>query len=117
MAAGVYNLLIQQGATFVKKLRWTDSAGTPKDLTGWKAKLHIRYNTEDVDPPIINLTTENGGLTLNSYGTVIIKISETVTKGITWDDAVYDLFVIQPSGQTDKLLQGTVQVALAVTRW
>jgi len=43
MAAGKYNLLIEQGATYQVEIQYKDSAGVAVDLTGYSGKLHTRY--------------------------------------------------------------------------
>ena len=42
MAAGRYNLLIEQGSTFQIELQYKDSNGVAVDLTGYSGKLQIR---------------------------------------------------------------------------
>jgi len=42
MAAGKYNLLIEQGATYQVEIQYKDSNGVAVDLTGYSGKLQIR---------------------------------------------------------------------------
>lgn len=90
-------LTIYQGATFRKRLRWTDKAtGAPIDLTGCTARMQVRA---EVDSPTVqlNLTTENGGITLGgTSGTVDLLSAETDTAAMQWDGGVWDLEIVHP---------------------
>lgn len=117
MSAGKLKLLIEQGATFRKLLTW--KAGTPAvpvDLNGCTARMQIRASIEDA-APLITLTTENGGITLDGYdGTIELYISDTDTADIAWTSGVYDLEVVLVNGDVRRLLYGTVAVTPEVTR-
>ena len=52
MAAGIYNLSIEQGATFDLEIRYKDANGDPVDLTGYSGRLQIRQSTDSATPYI-----------------------------------------------------------------
>lgn len=55
--------------------------GSPADLTGWKARLQARSGPDDV-VPVIDVTTDNGGIVLGgTAGTVNIIVAAETTRG------------------------------------
>lgn len=110
---------IYQGATFRKRLTWKAPSGTPIDLTGCTARMQVRSEVES-DVVLLNLTTENGGITLGgSAGTVDLYLGAVATAAITWDGGVFDLEIIHPGAQPDdvtRIAQGSISVSPEVTR-
>lgn len=111
---------IYQGATFRKRLRWSDKAtGTPIDLTGCTARMQVRAETS-APAVLLDLTTENGGITLGgAAGTIDLYVGATATAAINWDGGVFDLEIIHPGALPDdvtRIAQGTVSVSPEVTR-
>jgi len=69
MAAGTLNIVIEQGATFQKKLTWADdidfpASGNPIDITGYTARMQLREEKDSPDPAILELTDGNGRITI-----------------------------------------------------
>lgn len=116
MTASKLNLSIEQGATFRTTITWqTGSPLAPVNLTGASAELQIRA---DYGQPLLKqLDTTNGGITLGgAAGTIALYISATDTLAMTFDRAIYDLFITLPNGgDATKLVMGNVTVAQAVT--
>ena len=110
-------LTIYQGSTF----RWhaTFKNGAPAvatDLTGYKARMQMRSEI-DASAFLMELTTENGGITLGgALGTIDLFISDTATALITWTEAVYDIELIAPNTDVTRKIYGAVSVSLEVTR-
>lgn len=108
---------IYQGATFPKRLRWSDKVtGTPIDLTGCRARMQVRA---EIGSPtvLLELTTENGGITLGgAAGTIDLYAGATATAAFTWEGGVFDLEIVHPGGDVTRLAQGTVSVSPEVTR-
>lgn len=116
MAAASYDLLIEQGATFIKDLVWKDSTGTAIDVTGYTARMQIRRNKSAVDV-LLTATTENGYITMGTTdGAIDIEIPDTVTAALTATRGMYDLEVISPGGVVTRLIEGTVEISREVTR-
>lgn len=119
---GIYNLCINQGATFTKVFTWL--AGTccgqgtagaqpqPVDLTGYTAAMQIRAY------PLSStiLFDASGDLVLGgTAGTITLSIAASVTETFTWWNGVYDLLLTSPAGVVTRLLQGSVTVSPGVT--
>ena len=125
MAAGKYNLLIEQGATYQVEIQYKDSAGVAVDLTGYSGKLQIRPS---IGSPIAyiclssSLQPDGTGLNFSgSYGStpptsgsIGIYISAISSSLLTFDTGVYDL-EISSGSFTTRLLQGNVQLSKEVT--
>lgn len=104
--------------------------GELENLTGCTARMMIRENWEDTSANI-ELTTENGGITLGGVeGTidVLITLEQMLTSfpvpaiadapagtKIPFAVYVYDLQIIYPSGDTKVFLRGTFTVFAGVT--
>ncbi len=116
MAAGVYNITIEQGATF--RLRLTlRSDSTPIPLTNHIGRMHIRHKVSSTDI-LYALTTSNGGMTLGGVaGTVDLFISDEDTAAFAFRQGVYDLELEDTTtGDVVRVLQGAVVVSPEVTR-
>ena len=114
MTPGKYNLVCPQGATFSKQLTWAID-GDPVDLTSYTARMQVREKYTSTTA-ILNLTTENGGITLgDDEGTIQIDIDADTTADIVAKDYVYDIELISASTVT-RLLEGRFIVTPEVTR-
>lgn len=111
------DLQIVQGATFSERFNWQDSKGTPIPLAGKTARLQIKFE-EDCEDSFIELTTENNRIFLDdpNPGDILLTISSTDTTGLSFNTAVYDLEVVDPSGVVDNILWGNVSLRRNVTR-
>lgn len=110
MPAFKKDLYIEKGATFSLNLTKKDTDGDPIDLTGYTARFKAAqgYN---VLPIILDLTTENGGITLGgTAGTIAITASATATAAINLSELVYDL-ELTLSGVVQRLLQGKIIIS------
>jgi hypothetical protein len=110
-----HNFYVYRGATFSEQIEWKDESGTPVNLTGFTARLHMRETLEAADP-FLTLTTENGGITLGGVaGTIQLLASATQTTAITATSGVYDLELVSGANVT-RLLEGLVIISPEVTR-
>jgi len=115
------DLLIDKGATFEHSFKWfTVSAGvkTAVSLAGYTARMKIRVKKGDPDPPLAELTTGNGGITLEpaaETGRIDLLIDAAVTDAYTWSTGVYDLELIAPDSKVRRLVQGRVAANDSVT--
>jgi hypothetical protein len=88
----------------------------PVDLTGYTARMQIRETVDDEDV-VLELTTENGGITLGgTNGQITLLIDADDTAALTVDKAVYDLELIDGSGIVTRLVSGEITVTKEVTR-
>lgn len=120
MRAGIYRMNCDQGATFERTLTiYNPSVGnasaTPVDLTNYSARMQVRPET-DASEVMVELTTENGRLTLGgAAGTIDIEIEASVTE--TFDvDGVYDLKIYNNAGKVYRVIRGRFVVEPEVTR-
>lgn len=117
MAAGTLDLAIEQGTTFSQQLIWKDGASALINLTGYTARMQVRATIAAPDPPLVTLTTENGGIALGgAAGTITLTISATATAGYSWVAGVYDLELISASAVVTRLVKGSITVDPEVTR-
>jgi hypothetical protein len=115
MNPGVVSLVCPQGATFQKTLTYKIGRN-PVDITGWTARMQVRerYEAESV---LLNITTENGGITLGGRaGTIDLYVSDEVTAGFIVGPHVYDLELINTTGEVTRLIEGKFSVTPEVTR-
>lgn len=110
MSAVRYDIEIEQGVTFIRKLQWKDEAGDIVDLTGYTARAVIRETYDS--SAILTMTTENGRITLGevtegSYTyNILIEIDSADTAALTdWGKGVWDLKLIS-SGPETRLVHG-----------
>lgn len=116
MAAATYDILIEQGATFQLNLIYRDSDNAPIDVSGHTARMQVR-RTYDAPTPLLNLTTENGAITLGgAAGTLDISAAPDLTRELPPKGGVYDLELVAPSGVVVRLIRGTVSVSPEVTK-
>lgn len=108
---------IYQGGTYDVTRTW--KAGTPAvpvDLTGCTARMQIRSRMNS-PVPLLNLTTENGGLVLGgAAGTIQTIITEAQTAALPAKSAVYDVEIVFTGGVVRPLYGGTGTVHPEVTR-
>jgi hypothetical protein len=114
------NFSVRRGSTLRRTITWysvpvwldaeeteldTDNS-TPVDLTGYTARMQVRdCKTEE---QVLELTTENGGLTLgNADGTITFFVSDADTNLTQSDRCLYDLELVAPGGDVAPLLAGT----------
>lgn len=123
MAAGVCNLLIQQGETFSRIITLTDNQVVPVaiDLTGYTARAQMRTAANAAD------IVESFTCTISAPTTGVIVISLTATEtsaiptvGKTAYDKVskyvWDMEIESAGGIVTRILNGAVEVSPEVTR-
>ena len=132
MAAGKYSFVIEQGATTNFEIQYTDSAGTPVDLTGYSGRMQIASNyaydntrtvyltlssSLNADGTGLNFSGSNG-VTPPTSGSIGIYIAACTSSLLTFNTAKYDLEIYSGSGDcplTIRLLEGQVSISNQVT--
>ena len=115
MAAGLYDITIEQGATFTLSLTWKDSTGAAVNITGYTARMQVRENYES-ESTLVSLTSAGGDIVLGgALGTIAVTIAASVTQLLQLEEAVYDLELVNGATVT-RLLQGKATVSREVTR-
>lgn len=113
--AGIVALTIDQGADLDRLLTWTDSDGTPIDLTGWAARMEIR--SKPGGSLYAAFDTDDGSIVLgDAAGTIRITASAATTSAWTWARGVYDLELTDGAGKVTRLIQGSVTLTPEVTQ-
>jgi hypothetical protein len=123
--AGKYSFIIEQGSTFNRQIQYTDSNGSPVDLTGYNARMQIRQ-TYDSNVTIINLSStsigaDGSGIVIDpSSGSISITISAASSSVLSFNgEAVFDLEIYSGSGASQyvkRLIEGKVKISREVTR-
>lgn len=113
MTPGRYNMICSQGATFSKRLTWTID-NIPVDLTGYSARMQARdkYGSACV---IVDLSTTNGGISLDDEGNIDIYIDSNTTEGIVAKEYVYDL-ELNSGSEVYRVVEGKFIVTPEVTK-
>lgn len=116
MAAGVASFTIDQNADFAQELIWQDSSGNPIDLTGYSAVMSIASRAGAAPYYTLESTGMDPGITFNpSQGIINLFIPVSVISAWTFQNAVYDLLLTNPSDITIRLLQGPIAVSPGVS--
>lgn len=116
MPASLYDLSIEQGATWVLSLVWRDSDEEPIDLTGYSARMQVRPSVGS-DEVLLNLSTEGGQITLGgAAGTIVIEVDAETTAAVQGRRGAYDLELESSDGTVTRLLRGSVAISPEVTR-
>ena len=113
MAAGKYNILIQQGSDYIQKITVKESVSQlAVDITGCTIRGQVRVNIEDTTPAASFVAV----LTDPTNGEFQISLSNTVTAALDFETGYYDVEIVYPSGVVDRLLQGKAVLSKEVTR-
>ena len=111
MAAGTYNFVLDQGATFTRQLTVKDD-GTVMNLTGYSVASKMR-STHDSGTVVGTFTCTISNAT---GGIITMSMTSTTTGGIEEGIYVYDLEMTSGGGTVTRLMEGTVTVNPEVTR-
>lgn len=112
---GNYTITVYQGATFSRVFTWKDGAGSLINLTGYTARLQARSSVDSTST-LCSLTSAGGDITLGgAAGTITVVMSAATTAAIT-QSGVYDLELIDGSGNVTRLLEGVFRLIREVTR-
>lgn len=114
MTPGKYNMICPQGATFTKRLTWTIE-DVPVDLTGYTGKMQAKVSHSNKCQPIFNLTTENGGISVDDEGNIDLLISSEDTEEFISKEYVYDL-ELDSGSEKYRLIEGKFIVTPEVTK-
>lgn len=109
MSAGIYKMLLAQGATFNLALTYRDPAGALIDLTGYSAVLRAAVSKGEV--PVLQASTGNGQIVIEgALGVVMLDLPAALTVTLAPGQYVYQLDLTSPGGQVTRLLEGALLV-------
>ena len=114
MAAGTYDVIVDQGSDFALEVTIKDDSTNVTDLTGYSARAHIRPDkTSSTLTASFTCTVADDPTT----GKVEMTLSNSVSKDITAGSYVYDLEIFTAGDALVKrIIQGKVRVTQEVTR-
>lgn len=116
MAAGRYDIIVEQGATWTRTITVTDD-GTPRDLSGYTIRMQVRskHSSETV---LLEMTTGNGiTITDAAGGVFVVQLTAEQTGALPRVNGYrYDLELEDGAGVVTRLLEGRFTVSPEVTR-
>ena len=111
MAAGTYNFVLDQGATFSRQLTVKDD-GSAMNLTGYSVASKMR-STHDSSTVVGTFTCTISDATA---GEITMQMTNSTTAAIEEGIYVYDLEITNSAGTVTRLMEGNITVNPEVTR-
>jgi hypothetical protein len=117
MAAAKKKFIIEEKATFRKRLIWQSRSKRAINLTGYMVRMQIRSIADESSAVLMELTQANNRIIVTPLtGTIDLFISAVDTNLLTWSEAVYDIVITAPDGTVIRLLEGKIVVSQGVTQ-
>jgi hypothetical protein len=113
MTQPIYDIAVNQNATFKMSFQLTDSASVPIDITSWSFTGSIKTSVQDTAPLL--MFTASADVT---QSIVTISLTPFQTNQLTTTSYVYDIIATNIAPTIDevyRILQGKVKVNLGVT--
>lgn len=116
MAAGVYKMIIEQGANLRYVFNYTDSAGTAINLTGYTVRMQVRA-TKAQTTTLLDIANGAGiSITDAAAGQITLDVPAATTAALPGDTlGVYDIELVNGSTVT-RFLEGVAVISGEVTR-
>ena len=111
MAAGKYNMIVQQGATYAQNVTLKNAAGSAVNIATGSAACQIKGSYTDIVPA----ATFTCGVPVGTDGVITLLLSAAQTSALTITTGVYDL-ELYLGGQVYRIMQGNVVVLPEVTK-
>jgi hypothetical protein len=110
MPAGIYNTIIEQGATWKRTITWRDENSALVDVTGYTAVLTVSDSYGGT--ALVTLTESSGIVVGGAAGTFACTITAAVTAGLAAGERYWELVVTDAAGDgtVTRLLKGTALV-------
>ena len=111
MAAGVYNISIEQGSTWSLRLEIDSSVDVDMNLTGYTVASKIGKSYYDPDP--ISMST---AWLSQSTGIFTISLSAAQTNALdAAHEYVYDVEITSSTGVVTRMIQGRASISPSIT--
>jgi len=111
------NLVIFQGDTFNRTLKFTNSSGNAIDISNWiiyfTVKLGYQMETNNDSNAIIKKTYPVGN---GTSGTLVISLTKEETSAIKPHNYKYDIKIKRPGNIINTILYGDFLVVESVTK-
>ena len=111
MAAGTYNFILEQGATFTRTLTVKEN-NSAMNLTGYSGAAKMR-STHDSSTVVGTFTCT---ISNASGGVITMQMTNSTTAAIEEGVYVYDIEITSGAGTVTRLMEGNVTVNPEVTR-
>ena len=111
MAAGTYNFILEQGATFTRTLTVKEN-NSAMNLTGYSVASKMR-STHDSSTVVGTFTCT---ISNASGGVITMNMTANTTSAIEEGIYVYDIEITSSAGTVTRLMEGNVTVNPEVTR-
>lgn len=123
MAAARLDFIIEQGATFKKKLTLKDSDSNPIDLTGFTFRGKIKklagkgVAIASFTFTILDQGTNTGEvyLALTAAETAALPSEPQINAQRTLTEYAYDIESVAPSTEVSRIIEGTIKLSPEVT--
>jgi len=112
----VYDMYLHQGETWSTVLEILDDDEMPQDITGYGVLFQAREDFESNDVLLQMSTTNSSASVTGTSGQITLSLASSITKTLTFRQAVYDLFIKSASGTVTYLLKGTFHIQRNVAR-
>lgn len=100
MIPAIYNIVIQQGATFSKRFRFKEGSGASLNMTGHTVEAEVWTNLKTAKLADFVVTWNN-----RAQGDFTISLTPLITRDID-KSAYWDLLVTNPDGTKDYWVRG-----------
>lgn len=107
------NLYIEKGTDWELTFNFIDSSGSAYDLTSYSnaaAKMRANYDSISATDFSVSINA------VPSTGKITISLTSTLTEAVEWTYGVWDLEIDDPSGNTRRLIQGSVRISEEATK-
>lgn len=114
MPAGRYNIIVEQGASFVLNATYTDEDSVLVDLSGYTAVLTVAETYGGT--ALMELTSAGGEITLGADGTIAVVGPVAKTEALEPGERLWELVLTNAGGDglVTRLLEGTARVTAQV---
>lgn len=119
MAASVHqkaaylDIIIEKGTYFSLSMTrfQEDSKTNIQDLSGYTARMVGRASASSTEN-LFTFTTETGHITLGTavQNNIVFILDETEVDALSWEEAKYNFYLIDPSGNPERLLTGSIKI-------
>ena len=111
------DLTINQGSQYVHVFTYIDqAAGVPENINGYIARMQIRSNHGSNTVLYDSTTGVDIAITDGANGIFKLTIPTVTTSGFSFSKAVYDIELVDPTGEATRVVEGAVFVSPEVTR-
>lgn len=126
MAAGKYNFIVEQGSQHEVTFRYKLANGLYQSLTTYRIRMGVKDHITDT--AYVYRATSNSAIDTgftqdftipqqngSNLGVFILTIPDSTTTNFTFNQGVYDIELVDGSGNVERLLEGKFKVKPQVT--